>query len=209
MGVDLAPQQSPSAIAVVEREQLDPVTDPATFETKAAQQYKVRLFRRILPGPGYDEIAAEIRYTIRKGLPQGHQRIHLVLDATAIGKPVLDLMRSELRRPGLILTPVWITGQESPSSQSENRIPKRDLLQLMTVLVQQHSVVLAANIPERETLIQEIKDLARRDSGPANVELSWREKPNDDLVFAMALAIWKAWRCKDLRVESKRPLWLY
>jgi hypothetical protein len=103
----------------------------------------------------------------------------LIADATGCGRPVIDLMR--LR--GLLPVAVTITAGTATTYDPDAgsfRVPKRDLVSVM-----------AAALPEAETLRRELQNF-RRKVTPAGDDSysSWRESDHDDLVLAVALACW-------------------
>jgi hypothetical protein len=96
------------------------------------------------------------------------------------------------------LTPVAvnITGGDSVTRDgSDYRVPKRDLVSTVQVLLQSERLKIAKELPEAQTLINELLafkvsiNLRGHDSYGNDVG-EWRENPHDDLVLAVALAAW-------------------
>jgi len=113
-----------------------------------------------------------------------------VVDATGVGAPVVDLLRHAGVRS---LEAITITAGDSVyQGGSHHRVPKRELVSTMVVLLQSGRLKVAEDLPDAGLLIQEllnfrikIDPLTAHDSYGA-----WREGQNDDLVLATALACW-------------------
>jgi hypothetical protein len=111
-----------------------------------------------------------------------------------VGAAVVDL----LRRPGLTFDAVTITGGDTESIAGPNayRVPKRDLVGSLQVLLQSGQLKIARSLENAETLKDELLNFrvkfnlaTAHDSYEA-----WREGDHDDLVLAAALAAWRAGR---------------
>lgn len=115
---------------------------------------------------------------------------YLIVDATGVGAPVVDLFRAR----GLEPIAVTITGGTTVNRADYGalHVPKRDLISTVAVLLEQRRLAIAASLPEAATLVKELAGFQRRVSKAGNdqYEASWREAPHDDLVLAVALAAW-------------------
>jgi hypothetical protein len=75
--------------------------------------------------------------------------------------------------------------------QGAHRVPKRDLIVGLQVLLQQGGLRIAADLKDAPTLLAELMAMQVKISAAGNEQLgAWREGTHDDLVFAVALAIW-------------------
>lgn len=114
----------------------------------------------------------------------------LVVDATGVGAPVVDLFRQAGLRP----VPITITAGTTPSHDPEDgshRVPKRDLVSTVAVLLERRRLKIAEQLAEAALLTRELQAFKRRVSPAASDSYgSWREKDHDDLVLALALACW-------------------
>jgi hypothetical protein len=122
----------------------------------------------------------------------------LVVDQTGVGRPVVDMLRAAELKP----VAVTITGGDSASRDGlDYRVPKRDLVSVVQVLLQAERLKIARALPEAQTLTSELLafkvsiSLKGYDSY-GNDQGSWRENPHDDLVLAVALAAWYGERYK-------------
>jgi hypothetical protein len=118
--------------------------------------------------------------------------VELIVDQTGVGRPVVDL----LRQAGFDPIAITITGgdQVIPVERREFRVPKRNLVGAVQVLLQTRRLRWARSLPEAATLKQELDNfkakisLAGHDSYGAGED--WREGNHDDLVLSTALGCW-------------------
>lgn len=117
----------------------------------------------------------------------------LAVDATGVGRPVVDLFRVKRLR----LAAVTITGGDATTQEGVNwRIPKRDLVGAVAVALQTNRLKIARDLPDAATLTRELLNFkVTIDPKTAHDSYSsWRESDHDDLVLAVALAVWSAER---------------
>lgn len=113
----------------------------------------------------------------------------LDLDQMGVGAPVIDLFQQE----GLKPVGVLIHGDDKASQEGESwRVPKRDLVGILQVLLQTERLKVAGKLKLGPVLSQEmlnfrvlIDPVTAHDSYSA-----WREEDHDDLVLSVALAAW-------------------
>lgn len=73
------------------------------------------------------------------------------------------------------------------------RVPKRDLVMGLQVLLETGALRIAAGLNEGETFVKELTNIRVRVSGSGHDSYAaWREGTHDDLVLAAALACWRA-----------------
>jgi hypothetical protein len=114
-------------------------------------------------------------------------RVRLVVDATGVGRPVVDLMRKE----GLEPVPVVITAGDSESfADGFHRVPKRNLVSTGQVLLQSGRIKIHSSLPLADTLTKELLAFKVTISAKGNDTYGndWRENPHDDLVLSTLLA---------------------
>src|SRR5580658_6628788 len=118
-GLDLGQRQDFSALAVVERE------EPRFEWMPAARELSVRHLERMELGTPYPRVVKRVCEVMRH--PKMAHQSRLVVDATGVGAPVVDLLRSA--GLGVSLTTVTITGGERARGQGERwQVPRGDLL---------------------------------------------------------------------------------
>jgi len=116
----------------------------------------------------------------------------LLVDATGVGAPVVDLLRRAPLEAWLV--PVTITGGEHASSGRDGwRVPKRDLVTALQVALEKGDLRLPAGMEMGRTLMKELMDVWVRisDSGHDSYG-AFRHGSHDDLVLALGLACWRA-----------------
>ena len=116
----------------------------------------------------------------------------LAIDATGVGAPVVDLFKRE--QINAILAPIQIVGGANVSEENGmTRVPKRDLVSVVQVGLQNRKLKIASGLNLAETLARELQNFTVKITDAANdVYGAWREGTHDDLVLAVALAVWKA-----------------
>ncbi len=119
----------------------------------------------------------------------------LVVDATGVGRPVVDLLRAA----SLELTAATITGGAKVTEDGWSiHVPKRDLVGALQVHLQTGALKIAWGLPEAETLVRELLNFKVKITDAGNDTYgAWREGSHDDLVLATALAAWWAERAAE------------
>lgn len=120
-------------------------------------------------------------------------RVRLVVDATGVGKPILDAFREAGLRPhGVIIT----GGETSSRSAGISRVPKRELVTTLQVALQAKRLRIAEELPLADTLLKELRGFRVKISLTGHASFgndvgTWREAAHDDLVLSVALAVWR------------------
>jgi hypothetical protein len=190
VGVDLGQRQDYTAIAVVEKWEAATGFDRAKWAPTVEARNSLRHLERLPLGTPYPEVVRRVREVARSAELAG--RCAVVADATGVGRPVIDLLRgAEL---GCELAAVTITGQGRASRvDGEWRVPKRELVVGLQVLLETGSLRIAAGLREGETFIKELTGMRVRVTAGRREQFgAWREGTHDDLVLAAALACWRA-----------------
>ena len=190
VGAGLGQSRDPSTIAVVERAEVMGPFDPVMFAYQKLAALRLRHVERIPLGTGYPEVVRRLAEVARSRELTG--RCRLVVDATGVGRPVVDLLRDA--RPGCLVMPVVVTsGEQETSSGGYYCVPKRDLIVGLQVLMQTGGLQFAKGMKFGVELAAEMAAMEVRVS-PAGREQygAWREGAHDDLVFAVALSCWGA-----------------
>ena len=188
VGLDLGQSQDFTAVAVVERAEIAGVWDAAAFAYATESAVRLRHMERVPLGTSYPEVVARVGKVMRSAaLAKG--RRHLVVDATGVGLPVVDLLeRADLP---CRIWPVTITGGVSEGlSKSTYRVPKRDLIIGLQVRLQVGELQIAAGLREGEALARELGDMRVQMTSGGREKYGARGGEHDDLVLAVALACW-------------------
>jgi hypothetical protein len=93
-----------------------------------------------------------------------------------------------------VLLPAIITsGDRETRDGGYYRVPKRDLIVQLQVLLQCEALRIAAGLELASTLVGELREMRVKVTPAGNEQYGvWREGKHDDLVFAVALACWAA-----------------
>ena len=174
--------------------------DPVTWEFHREVQHRVVHLERLPLGTSYPRVVDEVKELLVRA--PSFQAPALVVDATGVGKPVLDLIRAR-GVPGA-LVPVTITGGlKATQDGPEWHVPKRELIVGLQVAFETGRLMIEPNIAGVDTLVSELMAMRVRVglSGHERFE-TWREGTHDDMVLAVALAWWEMNRKKP---EGWRP----
>lgn len=209
IGVDLGQQHDYTAICVVElldyrtgnvRRWTEEVGDGLAVERRHEERVKHYHLRHLERHLGRSYVAIADRVIELTKTPE-LKAADVVLDMTGVGRPVADMLRD---RGVAMLYPVTITGGDKVTNDGEEyRVPKRDLVSTMQVLMQNRRLRIASTIPLRETLVTELSNFKVKinESTGHDTYEHWRDSDHDDLVLAVALACWFG--------EEVGTTWLY
>jgi hypothetical protein len=187
VGLDLGQVSDYSALVILERRGNTP--KDYTFDCKYLKRWELRT--------PYPKIVNDCVKIVND--PQLTQNVRdptfLSIDSTGVGMPIADLFRRAPMKAHLI--PVYITGGTDVTRDGDvRRVPKRILVATAAIAVQSGKLQISKKIPLADTLIKELQNFkanisnSGRDSYGAGTD--WREGNNDDLVLALALALWTA-----------------
>ncbi|KUK43858.1 MAG: Uncharacterized protein XD72_1758 [Methanothrix harundinacea] len=172
VGVDLGQARDFTAITVLEEH--------------PGRKFHIRHLDRIRLD--YVEVVEHVHALLRREPLQ--RCTSLVVDATGVGRPVIDLMRSKGLRP----VPVTIHGGDVVTKAEDRfwRVPKRDLVASLQVAMETGTLQIAEELELADVLVKELQNFRVKiniNSGHDSYE-AWREKDHDDLVLAAAVAVW-------------------
>lgn len=177
LGVDLGQREDYTAFAALSH---DLNTD----------MFQIIGLKRLDLGTPYPNVIKEIE----KVLIKLGKETRLVVDVTGVGRPIVD----ELFARGLRPIAISIHGGDSVTSQKtrylEYKVPKRDLISNLQVLVQNNMIKINPRLKNAKLLASELRNV-RIKINPKTAHDSygaWREGEHDDLVLAVAVAAWYA-----------------
>lgn len=153
--------------------------------------YECRGLKRWPLGTAYPQIVAETCAIINGLRPE--RGCSLVVDASGCGRPVVDLIRQA--RPAARLNPVTITAGSTESWDAYARmwhVSKICVVSALQVVLQSKRLRLPADNPLTGTLLRELSSYRVKVTANANETFNAREGEHDDLVLAVALAVWHA-----------------
>lgn len=156
------------------------------LQARGEQRYHVPFMERPVLGTPYHTIQERIRSLWVK-----LERPQIVVDATGVGRPIAEQMAHE----GLPIVPVIISGgYHAHQEDGLWKVPKRDLVLAAQQALQQRRVTVAASLPLAKQLVSELQNFRMKTAAVSGYDSfeAWREKDHDDLVLALAQAIWYA-----------------
>ena len=168
LGLDLGQARDYTALAIIEKQK--------------GKVYQVRRLERTR-GTSYPEVVTRV-----KGILDKLQGAALVVDQTGVGAPVVDMFV----QAGLKPVGIYIHGGDKATHEGNTwRVPKRDLVAVLQVLLQNQRLKIAPG-PLSDILASEMLNFrVKIDPVTAHDSYSaWREAEHDDLVLAVALACW-------------------
>ncbi len=187
IGVDLGTMRDHSAIAIVEPQERPDGGEPFL---------DVPYLERMHLGTKYRETVERVRSLTQRHPIAG--AYSLVIDVGGVGRGVLE----EFQRVGLKPVPVTITGggATTHTETGEWHVPKRDLAIGLDVSMQNRLLRIAKELAHAELIPKEAEAFRAKISaaGHDSYEAA-TESAHDDLVIAVALAVWRARRSRPPR----------
>jgi hypothetical protein len=200
IGVDLGQRADYTAIAVLEgwREQLPGLSRPQS-------RFLVRQLGRLELGTNYLAVARRVREVVARARPRAAGALTVYVDATGVGGPVLDVVRSVDLHAALMsvyftstdrLVPVH---QERPKTAGvlgssrgpviELRMGKAYMVSRLQALLQGRRLEFAHDLPGAAAVRKEISDYEIRASDAGNDTFgAFSHGTHDDVVAAVGLA---------------------
>lgn len=181
VGVDLGQSSDYTAIAVVEvvgaREELP-------------EALRLRHLERPELGTKYTAITRRIVAMLDR--PPLRRRTALVVDRTGVGAGVCDMLDEALQD---FFTSVVLTGGDVEHHDGGVfRVPKRDVVTALQLALQAGRLRIAPDLALGDALVEELQGYEVK-IDPRTAHDSYeagRQSPHDDLVVAVALAVWWA-----------------
>jgi hypothetical protein len=175
IGVDLGQSRDPTAIAVVQQ---------------VGNQFRCGHLERVPLGTPYPLIVARVAALMQHPTVAGNVR--LAIDATGVGRPVCDMFeRAGIRFVGVVIT----AGHEETNPGGNYRhVPKITLISHVQALLHAGHLKIRQDLPEADNLVRELQDFRVNYSASGFMSFNAREGKHDDLVLALAVAVWCALR---------------
>ena len=210
-GLDLGQAQDYTALTALEKKLIK--TDikrdylevlPDITVAGSGKEYHLRHVERFPLGTTYPAIVSKLQDRI-DAINLG-EKYMVVVDATGVGRPVVDLMRKNNIR----CTPVSFTAGEKEAFDEVFggwRVPKRILVSNLQVLFQNGQLKMAAGMEHIDLITKELLNLKVKVTAAKNDTYeAWREGDHDDLVFSLAMCAWYAVRFGITEEEENQPM---
>src|SRR5262249_5002131 len=121
--------------------------------------------------------------------PRFRGKSELVIDATGVGRPVLDLFRGY----GVSPIGVTITGGDATTCDGQMwRVPKIHLVSRVQALLHDQRLHIHQDIPDAAALVNELQNFRAEYSDTGYIRFNARSGKHDDLLLATACALWRA-----------------
>jgi hypothetical protein len=152
--------------------------------------YHLRDLRRWPLNTSYPTIVRDVAALLDRE-PLCSATTTLAIDYGGVGRPVLDMFDGAALICSLV--PVTIHGGDAAIQDGRSwRVPKRDLIAATQVALQRGRLKVAPALSEAVTLTRELSDYRVKISASGHDSYDAREGQHDDLVLAVALAVWVA-----------------
>jgi hypothetical protein len=145
----------------------------------------------------YHTIAADVAGLVAPLAAREDAEVQLFVDATGVGVAVLEMLYAQpaIRALGRRFVAVTITAGTATTPGDDQgwrsyHTPKKELVGAAQVALQRGKLKVATALPDAATLVQELRDFEVRITAAANAQFSHRDGAHDDLVLAVALALW-------------------
>lgn len=200
LGLDVGQAGDPSAVIA------DDVTMEFVERDESGNQvfepvHRVRFAERLPLNMSYPDMVARV---LRMMETPALRDCRLVVDATGVGRPVVDMFRASR----VVLFPVIITSGSEDSYHDDTgmwHIPKRELVSNVQIVLG-HGRLRFAKLPESDVIRREFQNFKLKITASRNATYeAWRTGDHDDLVLAVALAVYFGERYRE-PVKKRRQV---
>jgi hypothetical protein len=146
--------------------------------------FRVGYLERLPLGTPYPGIVAYVGRLLGR-LPGAE----LVIDLTGVGRPVFDMFRfSGITPVGVLIT----SGAAETGGGPIHGVPKLDLVSRLQALLHEGRLKIHKDLAEADTLVRELQDFRCEFTAAGHLTFNARLGKHDDLVLALAIAVWRA-----------------
>jgi hypothetical protein len=186
LGADLGQSTDPTAIAILEHRKVWHKHWSGRDTIMVEERLDVRHLARLPLGMSYPAVVEAVGALLARP-PLADHECELVIDETGVGRAVADLFDVY----GLNPTRVTITaGAEQSQSGNGWHVAKQILISTLDARLHTGELKFAADLLEALALRDELLDFRRKVSVAGRFSFEARVGKHDDLVLAVALALW-------------------
>lgn len=197
VGVDLGQAADPTAVCVLEAwSQREEPTKPEVY------LYTVIHLMRYQLGMSYPAMVRDIGSLLQQPKLRG-SNTELIIDETGVGRAVGDIFNQAGLKP--IKVTITAGNEEGQSGWGRYMVPKQTLISRLDAAMHCEELFFSNELRESVTLEQELKDFSRHVSEAGRYSFAAREGKHDDLVLAVALALWRATKRKQTFGRDPTP----
>jgi len=190
LGLDLGQSADPSALTVTRK--TVPVYEnrvTGEVEEKGQARYAVVWIERFDLGTPYQEVVQKVAAV--QGAPETGSDPPLVMDATGVGQPVVEMFRAE----GLAPVQILFTSGDNWTKKGARAygVPKKDLATTVQGLLQAGRIEIVEALDLAPQLVQEMKRFRVKYTAAGNARFEHaQESDTDDVLLSLACALWHA-----------------
>jgi hypothetical protein len=198
VGVDIGQAQDPTAIAIVRKSLI------SESEQKKVYIYEVGHLERIKLNTSYKAVVSHVGGVMGR-LPRSAE---LVLDYTGVGRPVYEMFHdSKLKPIGVTITAGGDVSQnETQPKRPIWNVPKLTLISQVQALLHSGTLKIQKDLSDAPALLDEMQEFRATVSDSGYWKFGARAGKHDDLVLALAIALWRAVGAKPRMIISDKVL---
>lgn len=182
VGVDIGRSVDSTAIVVDEVYRPTDITQPKLW---LPLRHRLRWIQRVPLHTTYQEIVEQIAVVAEAAATWGPAMV--ALDATGVGRPVVDMLRARCSVP---LRAITLTGGSKVVVEGyEMSAPKRDVVVALECIVTGHHFESVPDCPMQQDMITELTGFDYS-LAAGHIGFEARRGGHDDLVLAWAFAAW-------------------
>jgi hypothetical protein len=176
LGVDLGQSHDPTAIAAVRR-----------IDDGNAPIFECGHLERLPLGTSYPGVVRHVQRLLARPIFGG--KAELVIDFTGVGRPVFDMFEAA----GISAIGVGITSGDAGTQEGRiYHVPKINLVSRIQALLHDERLKILKSLPDAKVLASELQDFRAQVTDTGYWRFGAREGKHDDLVLALAIALWRA-----------------
>jgi len=199
LGLDLGKMSDFSALAIAEErpERTDLILGKARLVPYWADDpsYDLPWLQRWPLRTPYQTIAEDVAKRVAALVAVPEAEVQLYVDGTGVGTAVVEILQQQeairLLSPGM-KTITITAGREVTQVTGGWHVAKGELVSVAQVALQRGKLNVAPALPEARTLRDELTTFEVTMTEAANATFSHRDGKHDDVVLAVALALWGA-----------------
>lgn len=203
MGLELGQAQDYTALAVLEPPRVERGRPPELRRPA----YALRHLHRFPLGTQYPEVVRQVPALLRTHPPLSG--CTFAVDQTGVGRAVVHMFTDVMRgKVACTFVPITIAVglTVGVGTGSGLHIPKKELVGILQVLLQNRRLHIASELPDAAVLVRELENFRVKITAAANETFeAWRERAHDDLVLAVALAAWCGEKALPPSVDPPEP----
>ncbi|SEN09796.1 hypothetical protein SAMN02800694_2762 [Luteibacter sp. UNCMF331Sha3.1] len=196
VGVDLGQSKDPTSIAVIEKTSREvDVGAPLAYlpSLRATLRddrpvYRLHALQQAPLGESYPAQAERLKRLLALRAIAEHDP-DVWIDYTGVGRAVYDIFKQE-RVPNIQPVTITFGGQPGPNGHGGHSVPKLELVSRLQALMHSGRLLMSPNLLLAKAFRRELADFRVSYTAVGNATFGAREGAHDDLVLAVALAVY-------------------